>query len=94
MSETPAPPEEATLRRVPTGIEGLDIIVQGGFFEGGITIIQGKPGVGKTILANQLCFNHAAGRRSGVVCYAAGRDACANVAAYRQSRLLQQRRHP
>jgi circadian clock protein KaiC len=60
MSDTPAPPDETTLHKVPTGIEGLDVIVQGGFLEGGITIIQGKPGVGKTILGNQLCFNHAA----------------------------------
>jgi circadian clock protein KaiC len=60
MSDTPTPPDETTLRKVPTGIEGLDVIVQGGFLEGGITIIQGKPGVGKTILGNQLCFNHAA----------------------------------
>ena len=29
---------------------------------GGITIVQGRPGTGKTILANQMCFHHA---RSG-----------------------------
>jgi circadian clock protein KaiC len=60
MSETPVRPDEITLEKVPTGIEGLDAILKGGFLQGGITIIQGKPGVGKTILGNQLCFNHAA----------------------------------
>jgi circadian clock protein KaiC len=67
MNETSASPDETGLRKVPTGIEGLDTIVQGGFLEGGITIIQGKPGVGKTILGNQLCFNHAA--RGGQALY-------------------------
>lgn len=42
-----------------SGIEGLDTILAGGFIPGGITIIQGRPGTGKTILANQMCFRHA-----------------------------------
>ena len=45
--------------RLTSGIEGLDTILAGGFIPGGITIIQGKPGAGKTILGNQMCFNHA-----------------------------------
>ncbi len=44
--------------RLLSGISGLDTILHGGFFEGGITIVQGQPGAGKTILGNQLCFNH------------------------------------
>ncbi len=47
--------------RTPSGIEGLDIILAGGFVAGGITIVQGRPGAGKTILGNQMCFNHAHG---------------------------------
>ena len=47
--------------RVLSGIEGLDTILAGGFVAGGITIIQGRPGAGKTILGNQMCFNHARG---------------------------------
>jgi circadian clock protein KaiC len=46
--------------RLATGITGLDTILGGGVFEGGIYIIQGAPGAGKTILANQICFAHAA----------------------------------
>ena len=47
-------------RRRPTGVEGLDRILDGGLLEAGVYIIQGPPGAGKTILANQTCFNHAA----------------------------------
>jgi circadian clock protein KaiC len=46
--------------RVPSGIGGLDTILNGGFLKGGLYIIQGTPGTGKTTLANQICFNHAA----------------------------------
>jgi circadian clock protein KaiC len=46
--------------RVPSGLPGLDAILRGGFLKTGIFIIQGSPGAGKTILANQICFHHAA----------------------------------
>lgn len=49
------------LERVPTGIRGLDTILFGGVLRGGVYIIQGPPGSGKTILGNQVCFNHIAG---------------------------------
>jgi circadian clock protein KaiC len=45
--------------RVPTGITGLDTILRGGLFRGGIYIVRGHPGSGKTILGNQICFAHA-----------------------------------
>jgi circadian clock protein KaiC len=41
-----------------SGIDGLDSVLNGGFPKGGISIIQGTPGAGKTILGNQLCFHH------------------------------------
>jgi circadian clock protein KaiC len=50
----------ASFDRRPTGIEGLDYILEGGFLVAGVYIVQGPPGAGKTILANQACFNHAA----------------------------------
>ncbi len=46
--------------RVPTGIPGLDTILNGGLLQGGVYIVQGAPGTGKTTLANQIVFNHAA----------------------------------
>jgi circadian clock protein KaiC len=45
--------------RHPTGIAGLDAVLQGGYLAGGIHLVLGEPGAGKTILGNQLCFNHA-----------------------------------
>ena len=51
----------AALARLPSGIDGLDIILGGGFLKGGLYIIQGFPGTGKTTFGNQVCFNHAAG---------------------------------
>ena len=53
----PAPYQPA---RLPTGIAGLDTVLDGGFLRGGIYIVQGQPGAGKTIFGNQICFGHAA----------------------------------
>ncbi|WP_426162811.1 RAD55 family ATPase [Sandarakinorhabdus sp. DWP1-3-1] len=48
-----------------TGIEGLDVILGGGLVRGCAYIVQGPPGAGKTVLANQLGFNLArAGHRT------------------------------
>lgn len=52
--------------RVESGIPRLDSILKGGFFRGGIYTLYGPPGAGKTIVANQLCFNHIA--RTGNTC--------------------------
>lgn len=49
-----------TLERSPTEVPGLDEILFGGLLKGGVYIIKGVPGAGKTILANQICFNHVA----------------------------------
>lgn len=46
--------------RVDTGVPGLDTILSGGFFKGGVYIVEGTPGAGKTILGNQICFHRAA----------------------------------
>ncbi|QXH33161.1 ATPase domain-containing protein [Pseudomonas muyukensis] len=46
------------LKRLPTGIEGLDALLKGGLVAGASYIVQGHPGAGKTILANQLACNH------------------------------------
>lgn len=49
------------LRRLVTGIDGLDALLQGGLVAGASYIIQGPPGAGKTILANQLACGHVRG---------------------------------
>ncbi|MDI1449001.1 ATPase domain-containing protein [Polyangium sp. 6x1] len=45
--------------RLRTGVDGLDTILQGGLFQGHIYLVMGRPGAGKTILGNQICFHHA-----------------------------------
>lgn len=53
--------------QVPTCIQGLDEVLGGGFLRSAAYIVQGPPGAGKTILANQLCFHH--GARGGTALY-------------------------
>jgi circadian clock protein KaiC len=50
---------DRTLQRVPTGVPGLDTVLRGGLLRSGVYIVQGVPGAGKTILANQICFEQA-----------------------------------
>ena len=51
--------EPSAFKRLPTGVPGLDRILHGGFPTGSLFIVQGSPGAGKTVLANQICFEHA-----------------------------------
>ena len=50
----------APLRRLATGVPHLDTILGGGLVRGSSYIVQGQPGAGKTILANQISFARAA----------------------------------
>ncbi|WP_137279311.1 ATPase domain-containing protein [Pseudomonas rhizoryzae] len=56
------------LERVVTGIQGLDEILKGGLVAGASYVIQGRPGSGKSIMANQIAFNHV--RNGGRVLFA------------------------
>jgi circadian clock protein KaiC len=51
--------EARAIPRVETGVPGLDTVLCGGLFHGGVYIIEGDPGSGKTTLGNQICFNRA-----------------------------------
>src|SRR5664279_6256869 len=51
--------DSRSLELVDTGVPGFDTILNGGFFRGGVYIVAGTPGSGKTILANQICFHRA-----------------------------------
>jgi KaiC/GvpD/RAD55 family RecA-like ATPase len=41
---------------IPTGIEGLDELISGGFPKGRVILVIGGPGAGKTILASQFLY--------------------------------------
>lgn len=63
------PPEEPggpARRRMSSGIPGLDDVLGGGLITGGIYVLTGGPGTGKTVIANQLCFACAREHRHGV----------------------------
>lgn len=47
-------PDTRSVDRVDTGVPGLDTILNGGLFRGGVYIVEGAPGSGKTILGNQI----------------------------------------
>ena len=58
QSETDA--EGGGIERVRSLVPGLDAVLRGGFLRGGLYMVQGPPGAGKTILASQLLYGHAA----------------------------------
>ena len=44
---------------IQTGVPGLDMLLNGGLPIGALLLVVGSPGTGKTVLANQICFNLA-----------------------------------
>ena len=52
-------PRKVALRKLPTGVRGLDDIMGGGLPEFSFNIIAGGPGCGKTTLAHQFIFANA-----------------------------------
>src|SRR3989344_8249768 len=47
------------MRRVATGVDGLDVLIQGGLPEGSSVLVSGGPGTGKTIWATQFLYKGA-----------------------------------
>jgi KaiC/GvpD/RAD55 family RecA-like ATPase len=45
--------------RVPTGITGLDTLIEGGFAQDTVNLVVGPPGSGKTLFGAQFIFNGA-----------------------------------
>ncbi len=57
--------DKVAIRRLETGVPGLDTILGGGLPEFSFNLIAGSPGAGKTTLAHQIMFNLAnTGRRA------------------------------
>lgn len=47
------------MKRVPTGIPGMDELIEGGFPEGSAVLLSGGTGTGKTIFSTQFVYNGA-----------------------------------
>jgi circadian clock protein KaiC len=56
------------LRRLPTRVLGLDMVLGGGLLVGDTCLVTGLPGTGKTTLGNQVAFAHAS--QGGTVVFA------------------------
>lgn len=54
------------VRKVPTGVAGLDEMLGGGFPAGHVVLVTGLPGTGKTCLGLQFLLSGAAGGEKGI----------------------------
>ena len=54
------------MKRIATGIAGLDTVLNGGLEQGAVVVVAGGPGTGKTILAQQMCFALATAEHKAV----------------------------
>lgn len=52
--------------RVKTGIQGLDVLLEGGFLPGSVVLLRGESGTGKTILGLQFVSFGALQREPGI----------------------------
>src|SRR5213078_5414145 len=59
-------PAKVRIRKIPTGVRGLDDILGGGIPEFSFNIIAGTPGCGKTTLAHQIVFANATPKKPAI----------------------------
>jgi circadian clock protein KaiC len=68
---TASAPEEreevVTFPRVPTGIEGLDQLIGGGFLPGKVYLVSGESGTGKTIFGLQYIYHGLSLGENGII---------------------------
>ena len=58
--------DRVLIRKLPSGVPGLDDVLGGGVPEFSFNLIAGGPGAGKTTLAHQLMFANATPERKAV----------------------------
>ena len=59
-------PVKVPIRKLPTGVRGLDDILGGGIPEFSFNVIAGMPGSGKTTMAHQIVFANATAERPAI----------------------------
>lgn len=67
--------DKVLIRKLPTGVRGLDDILGGGIAEYSFNIIAGTPGCGKTTLAHQIVFANATKQKPALYFTVAGEPA-------------------
>lgn len=67
---------EDSIKRLSTGIADLDIVLGGGILPGGVVLLAGQPGIGKSTLLLQVTAHIAA---STPVLYASGEESASQV---------------
>ncbi len=72
-----------TVRRILTGMSDVDVVLGGGFVPGGVVLLAGEPGIGKSTLLLQVS---AAVAKQGKVLYVSGEESAHQV-GLRASRL-------
>lgn len=70
------PSEEAAADRIQTGISDLDTVLGGGFLVGGVVLLAGQPGIGKSTLLTQIAIE--TGRASDVL-YVSGEESIQQI---------------
>jgi predicted ATP-dependent serine protease len=71
---------KVTIRKLPTGVRGLDAILGGGIPEFSFNIIAGTPGCGKTAMAHQIVFANATVKKNSTFFHRARRTSLENAA--------------
>lgn len=70
-------------KRLSVGIKDIDLVLGGGIVRGGVVLIAGEPGIGKSTLLMQLAYNSA---QAGRVLYISGEES-ENQVSWRAKRL-------
>lgn len=68
--------EEAKVERMQTGIADLDTVLGGGFLAGGVVLLAGQPGIGKSTLLTQIA---ATTGQSNEVLYISGEESVQQI---------------
>ncbi|MFO7987070.1 MAG: circadian clock protein KaiC [Desulfatiglandaceae bacterium] len=65
-SEMLASSPPSGIQKIPTQIEGLDVILHGGLPAGRVTLINGSPGTGKTVIGLEFLYRSALAGQPGI----------------------------
>jgi DNA repair protein RadA/Sms len=70
---------EVTYDRISSGLSEVDRVLGGGFVSGGLSVIAGSPGIGKSTLVLQIAHHIAVGLKKGFVLYASGEESLSQI---------------